>query len=308
VPHSSHLLSAENVLANKGKSFYWARRLLGAVYSTRTTRLYRLCRYVDDLADEEHSVQVSTQNLLDAKKAFMSGHSDNEVLLDGLRLLNECAIDKEIALDLVAGVTSDTQLVRIENDEALIRYCYQVAGTVGLMMCKALDTHEESAYGFAIDLGIAMQITNICRDVQVDALVDRRYIPASLVGALEPAALIVPDKELEPRVKTALENLLNCAEKYYASGERGLSYLPLEARLSILVAARVYREIGRKLKKRNYEYWHERIVVSKARKVVITLQCIAAMLTTSHFWARAQLVEPVFRRTCSGKSQAQSES
>lgn len=305
---SPHTPSAENVLASKGKSFYWARRLLGTVYSTRTTRLYRLCRYIDDLADEEHSVEVSTQNLSDAKNAFMLGHSDNEVLVDGLRLLNECGIDKEIALDLVAGVTSDTQRVRVENDEALIRYCYQVAGTVGLMMCKALDTHEESAYGFAIDLGIAMQITNICRDVQVDALVDRRYIPASLVGDAEPGALVAPDIALEPLVKAALAKLLNCAETYYASGERGLSYLPLEARLSILVAARVYREIGRKLKKRNYEYWHERIVVSKARKLVITLQCTVAMLTTSRFWEHPQAVDSVFRRDCSGNSRAQSES
>ncbi|CAM3641107.1 phytoene/squalene synthase family protein [Polynucleobacter arcticus] len=278
--------SAESVLANKGRSFHWARRLLGKIHSERATRLYRLCRYIDDLGDEENSVVVSRQKLLEARNAFNLEHSDNEVLNDGLSLLNECQIDKSIVLDLIAGVDSDTQLVRIEDQDALLRYCYQVAGTVGLMMSKALDTHDEAAYPFAIDLGIAMQITNICRDVKVDALANRRYIPANLVQDFEPIALIDPNEQQKKLIQSAVANLLDCAEKYYASGEKGLPYLPLEARLSILVAARVYREIGRELKNQNYEYWHRRIVVSTPRKIVITVQALASSLLSPNFWRR----------------------
>lgn len=278
--------SADNVLANKGRSFHWARRLLGKMHSERATRLYRLCRYIDDLGDEENSVVVSRQKLLEARNAFNLEHSDNEVLNDGLSLLNECQIDKSIVLDLIAGVDSDTQLVRIEDQDALLRYCYQVAGTVGLMMSKALDTHDEAAYPFAIDLGIAMQITNICRDVKVDALANRRYIPANLVQDFEPIALIDPNEQQKKLIQSAVANLLDCAEKYYASGEKGLPYLPLEARLSILVAARVYREIGRELKNQNYEYWHRRIVVSTPRKIVITVQALASSLLSLNFWRR----------------------
>lgn len=278
--------SAESVLANKGRSFHWARRLLGKIHSERATRLYRLCRYIDDLGDEENSVVVSRQKLLEARNAFNLEHSDNEVLNDGLSLLNECQIDKSIVLDLIAGVDSDTQLVRIEDQDALLRYCYQVAGTVGLMMSKALDTHDEAAYPFAIDLGIAMQITNICRDVKVDALANRRYIPANLVQDFEPIALIDPNEQQKKLIQSAVANLLDCAEKYYASGEKGLPYLPLEARLSILVAARVYREIGRELKNQNYEYWHRRIVVSTPRKIVITVQALASSLLSLNFWRR----------------------
>ena len=276
--------SADSVLSNKGRSFHWARRLLGKIHADRATRLYRLCRYIDDLGDEENSVEASRKKLLDARNAINLGYSDNEILIDGVSLLNECHIDKVILLDLIAGVDSDTQLVRVEDQDALLRYCYQVAGTVGLMMSKALDTHDAVAYPFAIDLGIAMQITNICRDIKVDALANRRYIPANLVKDLEPTSLTHPNDQQKDLVKDAVANLLNCAEQYYASGEKGLAYLPLQARLSILVAARVYREIGVELKNQNYEYWHRRIVVSTPRKIVITIQALISILFTLNFW------------------------
>jgi 15-cis-phytoene synthase len=282
----SNFSSADAVLAHKGRSFHWARHLLGKIHADRATRLYRLCRYIDDLGDEENSVEISKKNLLEARSAIILGHSENEVLIDGINLLNECQIDKVILLDLISGVESDTQLVRVEDEDALLRYCYQVAGTVGLMMSKAMDTHDEAAYPFAVDLGIAMQITNICRDIKVDALANRRYIPANLVKDLEPISLIHPNKQQKNLVQEAVANLLNCADKYYASGEKGLAYLPLQARLSILVAARVYREIGMQLKNQNYEYWHRRTVVSNPRKIMITLQALISTLFTLSFWMR----------------------
>jgi phytoene synthase len=284
VTTQSNFSSADSVLANKGRSFHWARRLLGKIHAERATRLYRLCRYVDDLGDEGNSVELSRQQLLDAKNAICSGHSDNEILVDGLTLLQECHIDKAIVLDLITGVDSDTHLVRVQDYEALLKYCYQVAGTVGLMMSKVLDTSDKAAYPFAIDLGIAMQLTNICRDIKEDALANRRYIPGQLVNDLEPSSLAHPDSQQQALLKDAVANLLNCAEKYYASGEKGLSYLPLEARLSILVAARVYREIGRELKNQNYEYWNHRIVIPTSRKIVITVQALISTLFTLSFW------------------------
>jgi phytoene synthase len=280
----SNFSSAESVLANKGRSFHWARRLLGKIHAARATRLYRLCRYVDDLGDEENSVEVSRQQLLNARNATSLGQSDNEILLDGLSLIKECHIDQAIVLDLIAGVDSDTHLVRVKDQEALLKYCYQVAGTVGLMMCKVLDTHDQAAYPFAIDLGIAMQLTNICRDIKEDALANRRYLPGELVDDLEPKSLIHPDAHQQALLKDAVGHLLNCAEQYYASGEKGLSYLPLDARFSILVAARVYREICRELKNQHYVYWHRRIVIPTSRKVVITLQALLSTLFTLSFW------------------------
>jgi phytoene synthase len=276
--------SAERVLAEKGRSFYWARHLLGKVHAERATRLYRLCRYIDDLADEGDSTALSKQALLTAAMAIRDGHSNDPIIQDGLALMHECDIDVVIFLDLIAGVQSDLEPVRMPDLDALLRYCYQVAGTVGLMMCKVLDTDARAAFPHAVDLGIAMQLTNICRDIAADAAVGRRYLPASMVGDLSPDQLLCPSGQLSNQVKDCVSSLLDCAETYYQSGELGLSYLPVRARGGMLVAARVYREIGLQLKARDHVYWQERVVVPPWRKAAITSHAFLALPFSRFFW------------------------
>lgn len=276
--------SAESVLAAKGRSFYWARHLLGTLHAERATRLYRLCRYIDDLADECHSTALAKQALSDAAASIRDGHSNDPVIQDGLALMRECNLDAVIFLDLIAGVQSDLEPVRMPDLDSLLRYCYQVAGTVGLMMCKVLDTDARAAFPHAVDLGIAMQLTNICRDIAADAAVDRRYLPASMVGDLSPELLLCPTEELSVPLKACVSTLLDCAEKYYQSGELGLSYLPVRARGGMLVAARVYREIGLQLRARDHVYWSERVVVAPWRKAAITSQALVAVPFSRFFW------------------------
>ena len=207
-------LDADRVLAAKGKSFYWARHLLGPKHASRATRLYRFCRYVDDLADEDQSVSSAKKNIAALRDSILSGSTEDVVVQDGLALINECQIDKRVVLDLIAGVCSDTELVRMADEAHLIQYCYQVAGTVGLMMCKVLDVDHPEAEAFAIDLGIAMQLTNVCRDIQADALVDRRYIPSALVNGLDPSELIEPSDAHKKMVQQAVATLLDRADDY----------------------------------------------------------------------------------------------
>jgi len=278
------LADADRVLAAKGKSFYWARQLLGSKHASGATRLYRFCRYVDDLADEDQSAARSKKNIAALRESIHSGSTADAVIQDGIALINECQIDKKVVLDLIAGVWSDTELVRMADDAHLMQYCYQVAGTVGLMMCKVLNTDHPEAEPFAIDLGIAMQLTNICRDVQTDALVDRRYLPSALVNGLAPGELVQPGEAHKQLVKQAVATLLDLADDYYESGEKGLSYLPFRARLAILVAARLYREIGQKLRRQGCEYWHHRIVVSKAKKFMLTIEVLLTAPLTVKFW------------------------
>jgi phytoene synthase len=276
--------SAENVLAAKGRSFYWARHLLGTLHAERSTRLYRLCRYIDDLADEGQSTTLAKQALLGAAASVRSGYSNDPVIQDGLALMHECGIDADIFLDLIAGVQSDLEPVRMLDLDSLLRYCYQVAGTVGLMMCKVLDTDTRAAFPHAVDLGIAMQLTNICRDIVADAAVDRRYLPASMVGDLSPDLLLCPAGQLSLELKACVSSLLDCADKYYQSGELGLSYLPVRARGGMLVAARVYREIGVQLRAREHVDWSERVVVAPWRKAAITSQALVALPFSRFFW------------------------
>ena len=262
---------AEQTLARKGRSFHWARRFLDPAHADRTTRLYGFCRRVDDLADEAQSHDSAHAALDRVGRDLRAGVSTDPLTVDAIRLFDECEIAVDVPLLLIAGVTSDLDPVRIGTEDELLRYCYRVAGTVGLMMCATLDVTDPEALPHAIDLGIAMQLTNLCRDVFEDALAGRRYLPASLVGAIEPERLVAPDPEDHRRAQAAMLKLLDLADRYYASGEDGLWYLPARARYAILVAGRVYRSIGLRLRRRAPAAWERRAVVPATAKAAISV-------------------------------------
>lgn len=266
--------AADGVLASKGRSFHWARRLLSPIHAARSTRLYGFCRLVDDLADEAQSRDAARRALLAIERCLQSGTSNDLLVRDIIALLQECRINPAIPQALIRGVMSDLDGVRIETEDDLLRYCYSVAGTVGLMMSAALGATDPRALQHAIDLGIAMQLTNLCRDVQEDALLGRRYLPASLLGDFEPERLIRPSPKDRPIVKKTLETLLDLADDYYRSGEAGLVFLPEEARSGILVAVRVYQAIGQRLRARSCDYWTARTVVPTGRKALITVSAL----------------------------------
>jgi phytoene synthase len=268
--------TANASLARHGRSFHWARRLLGATHARRATILYGFCRRVDDLADGEN-VGDRAGKLDRLALAIAIGQSADPLVVETIELLRACRIDPAIPLQLIRGVESDLGVVRVPDHEALLQYCYRVAGTVGLMMSAALDAHDLAAMPYAIDLGIAMQLTNICRDVSADAVEGRRYLPATLVGELDPAQLVCPEPSLRPVVRAAVSELLDLADKYYASGEQGLAYLPAGARAGILVAARVYREIGMKLRRRDCDCWSGRVRVPAGRKLLVSASALAAI-------------------------------
>ena len=293
------LAEAETVLKNKGRSFYWARRLLKNRHATRATRLYSMCRYLDDLADEATSTALSRKALDDVKLVIVSRQANHPVVQDGLLLLEECGINPHVMCQLIDGVSSDLETVAIVNLDELLSYCYQVAGTVGLMMCNVLDTKNPAALSHAVDLGIAMQLTNICRDVQADALAGRRYLPASMVGDLPPAALINPVLSIQPQLQACLCQLLGIADRYYRSGELGLSYLPAGARVGILTAARIYREIGKCLARRQYQFWQGRVVVSPTRKLAVTAKLLFAAPLRLSFWRPTRPHEEAMHRAFS---------
>ena len=293
--------AADGLLAQRGHSFHWARRLLSAQHAERATRLYGFCRRIDDLADEANDVAAARAALAVIRQALQTGECDDNnsaETADMLLLMRTCGIGPAVPLELLRGVEGDLSEVRVVDMDELLRYCYRVAGTVGLMMTAALDVTAPEALPHAIDLGIAMQLTNICRDVREDAALGRRYLPATLVGPLEPAALVDPTAAVRATVTDALRMLLDVADRYYASGEQGLRYLPAGASTAILVAARVYRGIGTVLRAREFDCWASRAKVSTAGKVAITLCALATPVAAQSSdgaplpFARSQGVSP----------------
>ena len=283
--NAAQLLPEANlILATKGRTFHWARYLLGRVYGERATRLYRYCRHLDDLVDEAGSSEQAQAALFRHRRELLTGQSDDLLVADALSLMAQCQVDPRYALELIDGVESDLKSVRVSDTDELLRYCYKVAGTVGLMMTGVLDVKCARALPHAIDLGIAMQLTNICRDVAEDASLNRRYLPASLVGDLDMTCLMRPEPAVQIELRAGLRQLLDLAERYYKSGEEGLHYLPLNARAAILVAARVYREIGEVLKARDYAYWEGRAYVTSQRKFATTALALVSTPLTIGFW------------------------
>jgi len=267
--------AADELLARRGRSFHWARRLLNARHAERATQLYGFCRRVDDLADEARCPAEAHAALDAIRRALQAGQSDDAELAEMLQLMHTCHIDPAIPLELIRGVESDLGEVRVADIDELLLYCYRVAGTVGLMMTAALDVTAPEALPHAIDLGIAMQLTNICRDVREDALIGRRYLPLSLVGALEPSSLVDPTGTVRVTAIQALRTLLDLADRHYASGVQGLVCLPARARTGILVAAELYRGIGVILRRREYDCWSSRAMVGTTGKAAITLRVFA---------------------------------
>ena len=292
--HAPALQSADLVLSSKGKSFHWARRWMASAHAARATRLYGFCRYVDDLADEAVAGQDADPHaaLALVAEGIASGVSHNPIVVDMIGLMQQCGIQPALILTFIDGITSDLGTVLMADEDALLRYCYQAAGTVGSMMCRVLGCDDPTALRHAVDLGMAMQLTNICRDVAADAAVGRRYLPASLIGDIAPQRLVDPAPALQPQLQSCIDRLLCTADRYYRSGESGLAHLPIGARGSILVAARVYRAIGTRLRQNGHAYWLARTVVPRQIKTLVTVRALLSIPLLPGFWIPTKRHDP----------------
>jgi phytoene synthase len=262
----------KQILAQNSKSFYWASLFLGSNLGDRVAQLYQFCRFVDDLADGD---LLDREESLEDIRARLGGSkrragSEVESFID---LAKENDIPLIAAREMLDGMLKDQQTIAIVDESELLRYCHAVAGTVGLMMCRVLNCENQRADSFAIDLGIAMQLTNISRDVLEDAKMGRRYLPASWVDmpALDIAQAGIASHQ---PVSAAVDRLLNLAESYYQSALLGIQLLPFRSRLSIIVALRVYRQIGWVLKRRSLPWWQGRVFVTKAEKALLSLRSL----------------------------------
>ena len=267
-------LTPKATLAHHGKSFYWASLFLGSKLADQAAQLYLFCRFVDDLADgdlphrQESLKDIRTRldgNSLPAGpevEAFIKLAADNNIPLIAAR-------------ELMDGMLKDQQPTAVLDEAELLRYCHGVAGTVGLMMCRVLNCEQVRAESFAIDLGIAMQLTNISRDVLEDAKMGRRYLPATWVN-LPASTIAEADITCHQTVALAIKQLLALAETYYQSALLGIQLLPFRSRFSITVALRVYREIGQSLQRQNLPWWQGRVFINKRRKILLSLWSLGA--------------------------------
>lgn len=287
---SSYFVSAEyakesnEILFNKGKTFYWAKFFLCKHGAQQATRLYRFCRYIDDLADEAYDKNQAFECLNNIKAELKIGASNDAVINDAIALFCECDIPIQIPIELINGVLADLAKVRIKTEAQLLEYCYRVAGTVGIMMCKVLDVSYTNAFYHAVDLGIGMQLTNICRDVHADALMNRVYLPESITGTITPDEVITLDDLSRTKLIQAITLLLEKADQYYTSGYSGLVHLPFRSRISILIAAELYQQIGFKIKRTRFNSMKTKVYLPFKVKLLISIKVIIKAIFDRKFW------------------------
>ena len=259
-------------LKKHGKSFYWASFFLPNQSKSAASELYSICRYFDDLADDDLYDQ---SDLLIREFDRIKNDYSHPIK----QFFGKNKIPLNFLEDLIKGLLKDQKKVEIQNEYELIEYSYQVAGTVGLMMSPLILVTERSAKKNAIDLGIAMQLTNIARDIYEDAKMGRIYLPKEWLGNIEIKDLQNPTTTPKKKeIKEAIKKLLNLAELYYLNGLNGMKYIPFKTRLGIFFAAKIYREIGQKIKKNNYEYSSKRIFLNNFNKIYVAIISIPEFL------------------------------
>ena len=248
---------SKNYLSIYAKSFNWAGFFLPKSKYNNCSTLYDFCRTVDNIADEDGDLDIKKKKFLDFKNNFINKNYNNQIIKQMWALIEHFGISIEIIKDLFDGIESDLkEIVQLNSKKDLLIYSYRVAGTVGLMMAKILNVQNENALKSAIDLGIAMQLTNISRDVVEDSKNNRYYISHNF-------------KSIRETLKTA--------DLFYESSFASIKEIPFSFRFSILVARRIYKKIGHNiLKKENIENYNNsgKIYVTNFGKIIQTILSI----------------------------------
>jgi phytoene synthase len=282
-PAHSQLAPADSVkvLAKYGKSFRFAGRFLSQEVLQDCARLYHFCRLLDDVVDESDDKSIALIALKQVRLDLKQQFSRQPVVQDFIRLAEHYSFDLASAEELINGLESDLSKVEIESEPELKRYCYRVAGVVGIFMCQIMGVRNKQALAHGVDLGIAMQMTNIARDVIEDAAAGRRYLPADWVEGCSALELQLPNHPKTSAMRHGVKHLLAQADLYYCSAWEGLRYLPLRNRIAIAVAAEVYRGIGVKLRQQDCDIWEGRVRIGTFLKSVLAMKALIKLLKIS---------------------------
>ena len=254
----------KSYLSIYAKSFSWAGFFLPKKTLKKCSILYDFCRVADNIADDLEELVNKEKKFNQFENDFNNKKLNDPVIKNMWGLMEEFNISVKIVQDLLVGIKSDIKVkVKFNSRKDLLIYSYRVAGTVGLMMAKILKVNKKSSLRSAIDLGIAMQLTNISRDVIEDSKNNRFYI----------------DKDFEE-----ISSTINLADTFYENSFYSIKDIPISFRFSILVARRVYRKIGHKIKnKKNLENYLNsgKIYVSNVEKVLETFMSIFDLIKLS---------------------------
>jgi phytoene synthase len=293
------LAHATETIAVGSKSFAAAARLFAPATRRSVLMLYAWCRHCDDVIDDQelgfnnaantgHDASAALAMLEQQTARAYAGEPMTEPAFAAFQeVVRAHHIQQRYALDHLAGFAMDVHDARYDTLDDTLRYCYHVAGVVGLMMAQIMGAQDDAVLDRACDLGMAFQLTNIARDIVEDARVERCYLPSQwLREAGIPAHTSIEDLAL-PAHRAALAQvaarLVQEAEPYYRSATGGIHALPLRSAWAIATAHGVYRQIGIDVRARGVHAWDARVSTSKATKLRLlakgAFQALASRIT-----------------------------
>jgi phytoene synthase len=294
-----------SLLPEKARTFAFAARFLPVEQREATVVLYAFCRLMDDLADEPQPdltrAEIVEQfaawrDWLTAGQSAFSPSLPRPVgLAEALgEVVARHRLPTSYLLQLLDGLESDLGPVRMPSFAALQRYCYLVAGTVGLSMCHLLGSRRAEALAAAAELGVAMQLTNILRDLGADLRRDRVYLPADELAQFgytpqRLLALAQADRRPDAQLRQLLQLQIERARCYYARGLAGVWLLPPEARPAILIAGRLYRAILNRIESSGYDVLRRRASTSTFAKGYEALVALVLVRLWGANWGTDEL-------------------
>ncbi len=292
--HKDALARCYEVLKQSSTSFNLASRLLPAPARDAAAAVYAWCRHCDDAIDlvaaeeQEHALQQLRGEL----NAVYRGLPQEDPLLAAFqRVVLDTGIPHFYPHELLSGLAMDVAGQHYRSVDELLLYCYRVAGTVGLMMCHVMGVRDNRCLTNAAHLGIAMQLTNIGRDVYEDWQRGRLYLPAELLGPGATAQEGLPAQLPTRQAGIAVGHLLDLADGYYRSADAGLFDLGWRAALAVRVARLVYAAIGDVLWARSLDVLAPRAVVRRSRKLFLVVE--ALVFTLGQMPLRLRHLKPV---------------
>ena len=258
--------AAGESIRRHSRSFSFASRLLPAAKRADVERLYAWCRWCDDGVDTAAAPQDALafvdQAAEDVRRITAGTSPVAPESLWLAELVGRHALPIEAASALLEGMRSDLTPAAGFHEADLWRYCFRVAGAVGVLMCPILGLEDRRHLPHAAALGMGMQLTNIARDVAEDWRRSRCYLPIEWTDGLRPDSG-PPDPA---QVRRGVRTILEVADGYYTAGEAGIAALDADSRLAVRAAARIYHAIGTRIRRRGYEVLDERARVSTIAK------------------------------------------
>lgn len=256
-------------MRSRGRSFYLAALFLPSALRRDVRLVYTFCRTVDDLVDDP-PLDMTMGEIIDTLERWegelLGGECADALMLGMQRIIRQYHVSPEYFVMLLHGALMDLTLTHIATLEELRTYSILVAGSVGMILAQMMGARHAAALAAASDLGVAMQITNVLRDVAEDLDRHRIYLPGEILDAVGCSAALLHERRPSPPFRAAMAEVAAEAHVRYRRGLAGIGLLDPETRLSISIAAGLYRGILEKIERSDYDVFSRRAHLGTVEK------------------------------------------